>query len=628
MTGSNDSTNSSNNHHHNNNHNNNSNNAYDMTDISIAHEDAIEIEDQRSILSGVPSQTSRKSRGSLSLSSNMSEKDWELNSFPLAMTSKIFFLIGCAMYLWLSIDDMSWAHEARTIPASVLEADDDMTWRSFRLSQQQQQENSGGDGGTRHRHLLPGSLLSLSKTSNPSGRLSLAKVPLTESAISANKSTRKLIDDETFSIPWDDLPFTTQIAAATLGHDEATWNSNGAVFTDLIPWNELDVEQQDAAVTLGYNEYLWNMLRGFVDPVSTTTTTNAVNPAASSGTPQNWGSYFWIDLPDDIRAQAIVLGYEENSWNNGERIDVDDLFWAELSTEQQQAASALGYSQDTWDVYATATNREPDSSTTANTGPSAGSTSDATAANNAVTTPSATATSSTNTDNTNENSSSSMPVAPNGDWRTYPWDELPPEIQGGATALGFTQELWDGEAVLNADIYFWDELSSAQQQAAEAIFGYNRVTWNASGRKWQTVDWNDLPEEIRTDAIVLGYDERLWSIKADIDTESYDWEQLSGAQQQAAFTIFGYTEDTWAGTSGTANTESDSVSKAVSENQEIKNGGGGRAGGRGGADDDYVFSVERKENDVWVSKYQIVYFVASICFVVVGILGKKSRKYS
>jgi hypothetical protein len=65
--------------------------------------------------------------------------------------------------------------------------------------------------------------------------------------------------------------------------------------------------------------------------------------------------------------------------------------------------------------------------------------------------------------------------------------------------------------------------------------------------------------------------------------------------------------------------------KADEEN--VKNKGGGRGGGRGGADDDYVFSVgdEEANKEVWVSKYQIVYFVASLCFIVVGILGKSGQ---
>ena len=559
-------------------------NAYDMTEISIPSHDAVEVEDQESILSGVPSQTSyhsRRSKGSLSLSSNMSEEERELNSFPLALTSKLFFLFGCAMYLWLSIDDLRWAHEARTIPASVLEADDDMTWRSFRSSQQQQQQqqqsgignsytrpttaSNGGDedsiswsdvrdtdfGGTRHRHLRAST-----SHASPSSRRGLVKVPLPQSTPEAtpHRALRKLdLVDATFSVDWDDLPFSTQVAAATLGHDEATWNSGSATFTDLIPWDGLSVEQRDAAVSLGYTEYLWNFLRGFTEPVP------AANPTQSSG----------------------------------------------ATTQTVEA-----------------TNREPTQTTAANT---------ATTTDTETTTyfrDISTATPTTTTDTTSENALSSMPVAPNGNWRTYPWNELPSEIQGGATALGFTEQLWDAGAELSTGVYFWDELSPAQQEASAAIFGYNRITWNASNRKWLTIDWNDLPQEIRTDAIALGYDERLWSINADIDTESYDWEQLSGAQQQAAFTIFGYTEDTWTGTSGTENsgsdtTPSDSVSKAVGENQDVKNGGGGRGGGRGGADDDYVFNVERKENDVWVSKYQIVYFVASVCFMVVGILGKK-----
>lgn len=83
---------------------------------------------------------------------------------------------------------------------------------------------------------------------------------------------------------------------------------------------------------------------------------------------------------------------------------------------------------------------------------------------------------------------------------------------------------------------------------------------------------------------------------------------MSDSQQKAAFSVFGYTSETW-GTDEEGNSN-------------VKNNGGGRGGGRGGADDDYVFSVQRgAKGDVWISKYQIVYFVASICIMIVGALG-------
>ena len=108
----------------------------------------------------------------------------------------------------------------------------------------------------------------------------------------------------------------------------------------------------------------------------------------------------------------------------------------------------------------------------------------------------------------------------------------------------------------------------------------------------------------------MGYNQELWEAGAKIDTESYRWNELSGEQQQAAYTVFGLTEQTWVGAALKA------------DEGEVRNKGGGRGGGRGGADDDYVFSVGDEARNTWVSKYQIVYFVASICFIVVGVIGE------
>ena len=115
----------------------------------------------------------------------------------------------------------------------------------------------------------------------------------------------------------------------------------------------------------------------------------------------------------------------------------------------------------------------------------------------------------------------------------------------------------------------------------------------------------------------LGYNEELWNAGAKIDTQTYSWDELSGEQQQAAFLVFGLTEQSWAGAA------------LKNDEEAVRNKGGGRGGGRGGADDDYVFSVgdEEGNKNVWVSKYQIVYFVASVCFILVGVLGKSASLF-
>jgi hypothetical protein len=66
----------------------------------------------------------------------------------------------------------------------------------------------------------------------------------------------------------------------------------------------------------------------------------------------NWYTEYWSDVPEDVRASAGLLGYDENKWDNEEEVFTDRMFWDELSTEQQNAAyDVFGYSKETWNDY-------------------------------------------------------------------------------------------------------------------------------------------------------------------------------------------------------------------------------------------------------------------------------------
>jgi hypothetical protein len=413
------------------------------------------------------------------------------------------------------------------------------------------------------------------------------------------------------SSQWKDLSFSQQIAATTLGYNETSWSSGGSTITDTTPWTNLTDDQRDAALSLGYNEYLWNMLRGFTPP-----RTSPPNNAEGTIQPE-YGSMFWANLPQEIQAAASTLGYTESVWNNGERTSVDDLFWVQLTAEQQIAATRLGYTQETWDVYAN------EDSGSQQREPNTNSSSPATAATNYSIATAAPGTVSPDTTQVPTSApypapaptaSSQETLSPGETWRSVPWSDLPDQLRGGAIVLGFTPELWDSGARVATDTYFWDELSVAQQQAATEIYGFNKTTWDASNSKWTKIPWDQLPSDIQSHAAVLGFDKDLWDAGAKMDTRSYHWDELSGAQQQAAFTIFGLTGETWA-----LAAIRDASNKAAAN---VKNNGGGRGGGDGGADDDYAFYVSKGTEEVWISNYQIVYFVGALCFTIVGILGK------
>jgi hypothetical protein len=58
---------------------------------------------------------------------------------------------------------------------------------------------------------------------------------------------------------------------------------------------------------------------------------------------------WWRNLPDQIRAAAVVLGYTEEFWDKGKEPPSCNKSWANLSPEEQRAATILGYNEIKWD---------------------------------------------------------------------------------------------------------------------------------------------------------------------------------------------------------------------------------------------------------------------------------------
>ncbi len=58
---------------------------------------------------------------------------------------------------------------------------------------------------------------------------------------------------------------------------------------------------------------------------------------------------YWDELPEDVQAAAVVLGYTKSIWNKDGTPESDDKYWHQLCPDQQQAAQKLGFTEDTWD---------------------------------------------------------------------------------------------------------------------------------------------------------------------------------------------------------------------------------------------------------------------------------------
>ncbi|EJK44376.1 hypothetical protein THAOC_37086, partial [Thalassiosira oceanica] len=58
----------------------------------------------------------------------------------------------------------------------------------------------------------------------------------------------------------------------------------------------------------------------------------------------------WGDIPDDVRAAYVALGYDEAYWNGeGEDPPAAAMAWMELTADEQEAATILGYDEASWD---------------------------------------------------------------------------------------------------------------------------------------------------------------------------------------------------------------------------------------------------------------------------------------
>jgi len=59
----------------------------------------------------------------------------------------------------------------------------------------------------------------------------------------------------------------------------------------------------------------------------------------------------WGTLPSAKQMAAEILGYDEDTWDGNEWLDLDDLHWRGLSAEQVRALKALGWDRYAWDRY-------------------------------------------------------------------------------------------------------------------------------------------------------------------------------------------------------------------------------------------------------------------------------------
>jgi len=444
-----------------------------------------------------------------------------------------------------------------------------------------------------------------------------------------------------YDMCWAELPPDVQDAYALLGFDENMWDNAIAPEYEDYDWIELSDEQRDAALSIGYTEAMWcelgcnACLNGEEEEVSSGAA--AGDAALALPSPSEADQSGIIPSPASPLAASVSLA-------GGETMTTTPLVQSPL--QPQTNPTVLG------EPSTAAENGIVIDDTTGEADPSS-------------------------VLFTCASSLSSPPLQPTPEELYYEmcWAELPPDIQIDYALLGFNENMWDNAIAPEYEDYDWIELSDEQRDAALSI-GYTEAMWcelgcNAclSGEEeevssgvagdaslalygaesssalqfvlppgtiydiannsalpkdslmgdatagapttvaagyYDDYDWVELSPHIQDAAVALGYDQKLWDMGGVAWSEDSWWHELP-AEAQVAAARLGYDKQSW----DTA--EGSTVAAA--------------AGAYESYDDDYVFQVG-SSGDVWVSRYQILFFFAALCFVGVGVLDLLRERHA
>eukprot|EP00751_Fragilariopsis_kerguelensis_P014415 CAMPEP_0170778398 /NCGR_PEP_ID=MMETSP0733-20121128/12369_1 /TAXON_ID=186038 /ORGANISM="Fragilariopsis kerguelensis, Strain L26-C5" /LENGTH=471 /DNA_ID=CAMNT_0011121817 /DNA_START=407 /DNA_END=1822 /DNA_ORIENTATION=- len=280
-------------------------------------------------------------------------------------------------------------------------------------------------------------------------------------------------------------------------------------------------------------------------------------PSAST---QIYSDYDWMELAPHVQQAAVKLGWDQRSWN----MDLDTASsihqWEQLSTEQKAAATLLGYNKETWctdtdNNVAGYYNAEQNTAVPSNVYSSSDTESDT----------SSDTESDTSSDTSSETDSATMDESLY--YRDYDWNELPAMAQEAAAKFGYTTaEQWTNQIEFGTD---WDELTE-ELRAAAVVLGYTKDTWclddslsesDSSSSDQQLTDdvslsgSEDTQEPQLTDDVSLSGSEdtteptdSVTSSPTEEDTEAdfsnEDWIDLPNDMKNAAISL-GYNQEKW-----------------------------------------------------------------------------------
>jgi len=130
-------------------------------------------------------------------------------------------------------------------------------------------------------------------------------------------------------MPWDQLPSATrQIARYMMNYDEIGWNSliyRAVAFERRAFWN-MDRDERDGARFLGFYPSQWDCFMSHYD------------------------TYEWTSLPENAKLAYETLGWDENSWDDGDCDPIsEDTDWNDLTPTERGAVTMVCYFEEIWD---------------------------------------------------------------------------------------------------------------------------------------------------------------------------------------------------------------------------------------------------------------------------------------
>ena len=186
-------------------------------------------------------------------------------------------------------------------------------------------------------------------------------------------------------LSWSDLTAEEQMAAQVLGYDGASFDAGLTPDVCNERWARLVPQVQGAARQLGYTAELWD---AEIFEEGAEAQEVAAAPREPTPPPQNFSApavpvvpvvpvvavpqpqvppaantvagrsvatdgSTWSEMTHEEQSMAVILGYDQASWDEGAVPPTCTNPWRHLGAVEQDAARVLGYTPETWDLELT-----------------------------------------------------------------------------------------------------------------------------------------------------------------------------------------------------------------------------------------------------------------------------------